>query len=269
MFKFALVAIVAVAALAALVRLAEPRFAFFPSAGEAETPADFGVPFEGATLTAADRVALRAWTLPHATARARILYFHGNGGNLSVWAPILVGLQQQGFEVRAIDYRGYGASRGKPSERGLYRDVDAAIAWAEADRDPGRPIIYWGRSLGTAMAAYAASRKRPDALILESGFKDARSLLRGSPPVAFLSLFSSYRFPAAAFAASAGCPVLVIHGDHDRVIPFAAGRELFAAIPEPKEFVTIRGGDHNDATPAEPSAYWSAVDALVARLPAH
>src|SRR5439155_1649334 len=80
------------------------------------------------------------------------------GGNLSVWAPILANLTPHGYSVLAFDYRGYGLSTGRPSERGLYRDVDAVLDHAWHDADSRTPIVYWGRSLGTAMAAYAASR---------------------------------------------------------------------------------------------------------------
>jgi fermentation-respiration switch protein FrsA (DUF1100 family) len=251
--------------LAAAVRALESRFAFFPSPGESTTPTDFGVAFETTSLTTADGVTLRGWSLPHASPRARIVYFHGNGGNLSMWAPILVAIHRQGYEVRAFDYRGYGASTGRPSERGLYKDVDAAVEWAWG-AGATAPIVYWGRSLGATMAAYAATRRPPDGLILESGFSDARSLLRASPPLAFLSLFSSYRFPTAKWLATVQRPVLVMHGDDDRVIPFAAGRALFERIAEPKQFVTIQGGDHNDAVPPDPKAYWAAVEAFIASL---
>jgi uncharacterized protein len=252
------------AVLALLARSIEARFAFFPSAGELETPADAGVAFEAATIRTRDGERLHGWFLPHPHARALVVYFHGNGGNLSVWLPVLAAIHRQGYAVRAFDYRGYGLSSGSPGERGLYADVEAALEWAAAD--DRAPTIYWGRSLGTAMAAYAATRRRPDGLILEAGFPDAWSLVRGSP-LALLALFSSYRFPTASYARRAGCPVLVMHGDADGVIPFALGRALFDRIPEPKRFVTIRGGDHNDASPADPDAYWSAVRAFVDALP--
>ena len=115
------------------------------------------------------------------------------------------------------------------------------------------------------MAAYAATIAKPDGLIVEAGFPDVRSVVRGSP-LALLALFSSYRFPTASFIARARVPSLVIHGDADSVIPFAVGRELFQRIPDPKQFVTIRGGDHNDRYPTDPVAYWSAVDSFVGSL---
>jgi fermentation-respiration switch protein FrsA (DUF1100 family) len=264
--RLLVVTIAALAAIAILVRAVEARFAFFPSAGEQQTPEDLGLTFEPATLTTSDGERLRAWVLPSPTAKALVVYFHGNGGNLSVWLPILAELHRQGFTVAAIDYRGYGASTGRPSEKGLYRDVDAALEWAAGLVTPGRPVVYWGRSLGTTMAAYAAAKRRPDGLVLEAGFASARALLQASLPLALLSLFSSYRFPTAKYAERAGCPVLVMHGDADRVIPFSNGHALHDALPEPKRFQVIRGGDHNDVAPSSPRDYWTAVHAFVASL---
>jgi fermentation-respiration switch protein FrsA (DUF1100 family) len=264
--RLLVVAIAALAAIAILVRAVEARFAFFPSAGEQQTPDELGLPFEPATLTTSDGERIRAWFLPSRVARALVLYFHGNGGNLSVWLPILAGLQHEGFSVAAIDYRGYGASTGRPSEAGLYRDVDAALEWMARLAAPGRPVVYWGRSLGTTMAAYAAAKRKPDGLVLEAGFADVRSLMRASPPIAVLALFSSFRFPTARYAGRAGCPVLVMHGDADSVIPFSNGRELYEAVPEPKRFHVIEGGDHNTVAPPDPQRYWTAVREFVATL---
>jgi len=266
--KIVVIALAAIAALAVIVRAIESRFAFFPSRGETTTPEDFGIGFERITLTASGGVTLRGWSMPHASPRARILYFHGNGGNLSVWAPILAGIHRRGYAVHAFDYRGYGESSGRPSEQGLYRDVDAALDWAWEGAAQA-PLVYWGRSLGTTMAAYAASKRAPAGVILESGFVDARSLLRASPPMALLSLFASYRFPTARWLDEVRVPVLVMHGDRDRVIPFANGQALFERIAAPKQFVTIRGADHNDAAPPDPQAYWTAIDAFAQRLRGH
>src|SRR6185295_12285036 len=111
---------------------------------------------------------------------------------------------------------------------------DAALEQAWRDRDPRIPIVYWGRSLGTTMAAYAASVRAPDRLILESGFPDVRAVVGSSPPLILLMPFSSYRFPTAAFMRRVRTPALVMHGDRDRVIPFGLGRALFDALDGPK-----------------------------------
>jgi pimeloyl-ACP methyl ester carboxylesterase len=120
--------VVAVLGVAVGVRLLEPRLAFFPFAGEDVTPRQFGVEFSGFTLVTADGERLRAWHLPRPDALAQIVYFHGNGGNLSVWTDVLVGLWRERFDVVAVDYRGYGLSTGTPTEPGLYRDVESIIS---------------------------------------------------------------------------------------------------------------------------------------------
>lgn len=248
------------------VRLVEPRLAFFPLSGEDVTPANAGVDFTARTIDTSDGERLRLWHLPRPDARARVVYFHGNGGNLSMWSDVLVPLWQRGFEVIAVDYRGYGLSTGAPSERGLYRDVDATLEAEHAMAPAGVPLIYWGRSLGVVMAAYGASRRAPDGLILEAGFPSMRSVVAGNPVLWVLSWFSSYRFPAAEWLSAVRSPALVLHGDRDSVIPYRLGRQLHEAIAGPKTFVTIPGGDHNDAVPRDPALYWSAVDTFVASL---
>jgi fermentation-respiration switch protein FrsA (DUF1100 family) len=263
----ALVVIALVLALAILVRLIEPSFAFFPLVGETVTPLDLGIPYQPQTITTSDGERLRAWRFDSATARALIVYFHGNGGNLSVWAPIVGDIARRGYSLIAFDYRGYGLSTGRPSERGLYRDVDAIVASIASDRGRVQPIIYWGRSLGTTMAAYAATVKQPDGLILEAGFPDAMTLVRSSPPLALLAFFSTYRFPTAKLMEHVDLPVLVMHGDADSVIPFALGRALFDRIAAPrKQFFVVRGGDHNDAAPRDGEGYWNAVNRFTGQI---
>jgi fermentation-respiration switch protein FrsA (DUF1100 family) len=266
MYVALLTLVVALGALAVFVRWLEPRFAFYPTRGEAETPRDFGIPFEAITIDTADGEHLRGWVMRAAVPRAQVVYFHGNGANLSNWSPILANIVAHGYSVLAIDYRGYGMSTGRPTERGLYRDVDAIVKRGWPTGDPSVPTIYWGRSLGATMAAYAATVRPPDGLILESGFTSARAAVRGSMPLVILSLLSSYRFPTAEFVNRASRPVLVMHGNRDAVIPFDRGRDLFEKIAVPKQFVVIEGGDHNDTAPPRPEDYWGAIDRFVATL---
>jgi uncharacterized protein len=250
-----------------MVRYYEPQLAFYPTKGQDATPADYGVPFAPLTVTTSDGARIRVWHMPHASPRAQVVYFHGNGGNLSMWAEILVPIARRGLEVIAFDYRGYGLSTGSPTETGLYRDVDAVLALAHGRlRRPGVPMVYWGRSLGTTMAAYATTVQRPAGVILEAGFPSMQAVVRSNPLLRVASWFASYEFPTARYLAAAPVPALVLHGDKDSVIAFQLGRELHDAIAGDKQFVTIKGGDHNDATPADPAAYWAAIDGFIERV---
>lgn len=250
-----------------LVRRVESRLAFFPFRGEEVTPLAFGVDYQPLNVETADGETLRLWRLSRPDAKAYVVYLHGNGGNLSVWADVLVGVHRQGFDLLAVDYRGYGLSTGSPSEHGLYRDVDAVLQLvAREPRPPGVPLVFWGRSLGTVMAAYAASRSSPDGVILEAGFPSMRAVLETNPVMWALSWASSYRMPTAQWMAGVRAPALVLHGDRDSVIRYSLGRRLFESLPGPKTFVTLAGGEHNVAVPPDEPAYWRAIHAFVAGL---
>lgn len=250
-----------------VVRSYEAQLAFFPTKGEDATPASFGLDFTPLDVSTADGERLRVWHMPIADARAQVLYFHGNGGNLSLWSDVLIDVARHGFDVIAFDYRGYGVSTGAPSERGLYRDVDAVVELATGRlRRAGVPLIYWGRSLGTTMAAYAASKRGPDGVVLESGFPSMRAVIRSNPILLLLSWFATYEFPTARWMSQTRVPALLLHGDRDSVIPYTLGRELYDAIVTEKQFVTVKGSDHNDPSPRDAEAYWRAIDEFISSI---
>ena len=251
-----------------LVARIEPRLMFFPSAGETETPRTIGLEYRSLDIRTADGETIAAWWLPHNAARADVLYFHGNGGNLSVWLPILAGVHASGLNVLAFDYRGYGRSTGTPTEQGLYRDAEAAVHTLRRLRDESRrggedparlPIIYWGRSLGGAVAAFATGIEHPNGLILESTFADKRSVIGSHVVLRALDLLASYRFNTADMLRGYDGPTLVMHGDADSVVPYKAGQALFERLAGPKRFVTLSGADHNDLHPSTAREYWQAV----------
>jgi fermentation-respiration switch protein FrsA (DUF1100 family) len=259
----------AAAGLKLLVWWFEPSMAFFPTAGVQETPASVRLPYADVRIPTADGETLHAWWLEHPKPSAQVLFFHGNGGNLSMWLDVVAELRRRGFSVLAVDYRGYGDSTGRPSERGLYRDAEATVRFFnERLRRAGSPVIYWGRSIGTAAAASAAAGGSSDGLVLESPFPDVRSIFAGNRITQLLTAFSSYRFATSRFLDSYQRPLLVIHGDADSIIPYAAGRRVFDRAPtERKTFVTIPGADHNDLHVVNPGMYWQAIGAFAGSLP--
>jgi fermentation-respiration switch protein FrsA (DUF1100 family) len=259
---------IVVVLLKVLVWWLEPRMAFYPIRGVQDTPATAGLQFSDVRIPAEDEVTLHGWWMEHPAPRAQVVFFHGNGGNLSLWLRLLVDMRRRGLSVLAVDYRGYGASTGSASERGLYRDADATLRiFSEQLRRKEVPTIYWGRSIGSPVAAYAASRAAPDGLVLDSTFPDIRALLAGDPVMQFLHLFSSYAFPTTRFLEKYDGALLVVHGDADSIVPFRAGRRVFEqARSTRKRFAVMRGAGHNDLDDVDAAAYWKAVDEFLADL---
>lgn len=260
---------VALVVITLLVRLLEPRIAFYPVHGVQATPASAGLTFTDVRIPTDDGETLHGWWLAHPEPRAQVIFFHGNGGNLSMWLDVMVEQRRRGLSVLAIDYRGYGASTGTPGEEGLYRDADASVRYFSTQlQRAGTPVVYWGRSIGSPVAAYAASRVSPDALVLESPMPDVRSMLRTNPVLWAMSFLSSYRFHTTGFLEGYEGPLLIVHGDADSLVPFSAGRRVFdGARTTRKTFVTIPGADHNDLHIVNPDLYWRAADEFLRALP--
>ena len=243
----------------------EPRIAFYPTSGVQETPAMLRLPFVDVRIPTEDGETLHAWWLADPEARAQVVFFHGNGGNLSNWLEVIAGIRQRRLSILAVDYRGYGGSTGSPSEAGVYRDADATVRhFADRLRSAGTPVIYWGRSLGAPVASHAATRLAPDALVLESPMSHGRSLLETNPVLWLLSFLSSYRFATSQFVAQIDVPLLIVHGELDSLVPLASGKRVFEdARSAKKTFTTIPGADHNDLHVVNPAMYWQAIDAFV------
>ena len=199
-------------------------------------------------FTAKDGTRLHGWYFP-SQGTATIIYFHGNGGNISNVGWLGESLAKRGFSVLLFDYRGYGLSSGETlDEEDLYLDGEAAWEFVvnEKKAAPASVVLY-GQSLGTAIAAETATRCRAGALILESGFSSASSLAETALPwlPRFLHVLGRNRFESARKLGSLRIPVLVSHGDPDEVIPTSEGRALFAAANEPKQFLIVPGAGHN------------------------
>ncbi|MFL6300478.1 MAG: alpha/beta hydrolase [Terriglobales bacterium] len=179
--------------------------------------------------------------LGNPTAKFTILYSHGNAEDIGDLRPWLDQLQASGFSVFAYDYEGYGTSEGTPSEKNVYADVNAAYAYLTNTLDiPPARIISYGRSVGNGASIDLASRQRAGGLIVQSGFTSAFVVLTKVPLVPFDKFRNISKIPHVK------CPVMVIHGRRDNVIPFSNGERLFAAAPEPKENFWVENAGHND-----------------------
>jgi uncharacterized protein len=243
----------------------EGRFIYYPSRTVAADPGDVGLAFRDVTFVAADGVGLHAWLIP-GPARTVLLYSHGNAGNIGdrvTIAKLLV--EHLGVAVFMYDYRGYGRSGGEPSEQGLRRDAIAARAALLAEGFAPDDVVYFGRSLGAAVTLDLALAHPPPAVVLEAPFASVRAMANTVLPGAGY-LFGD-RWNSLAKIGGLRAPLLVFHGDADTVVPLAQGRALFDVAPEPKTFVTIRGGRHYDLE-AGWSEYWAAWHTFLSARPA-
>lgn len=247
-------------ALGGLLLLFEKRLIYFPARAHDVTPNALGLRFEDVTLVTEDGVRLHAWYLPVKGARFTVLVSHGNGGNMSHRLDRTLLIQSRlGASVLLYDYRGYGRSEGSPDEGGTYRDARAAYRWLVEERKvPSDRLVLFGESLGSAVALDLAIERPAAALVLEAPFTSVPDVARGT--VFFpLAPFVRTRYDNLAKVGRLRLPLLVLHGDRDGVVPFALGRRLFEAAPEPKRFFAIAGGDHNDAYVVGGDAYWKAL----------
>jgi fermentation-respiration switch protein FrsA (DUF1100 family) len=202
-----------------------------------------------------------------ASAVATVIYFHGNGGNLSYVDWAAENLSARGFDVLVFDYRGYGQSEGDVSdERGLYADADAAYNYVVKERGvrPERLVLY-GQSLGTAAATDLAARESCGALILESGLSSASDMAAVVLPwlPRFLHRLTRNKLDSVGKLPRVRCPVLVVHGERDDLIPVAQGRALYAAAPEPKSLIIVPGAAHNDLSVVGGAKYLDTVAAFI------
>jgi uncharacterized protein len=253
---------VAIAAVLLLVLpvLFEKQLIYHPSRGHDASARDLGLAHETVALVAEDGVKLDALFLPAKDARVTILLAHGNAGNLSHRLDRTIFLQAHlGASVLLFDYRGYGRSEGAPDEEGTYRDARAAYRWLTEVRgiSPDRLVLF-GESLGSAVALDLAVGHPCRALVLESPFTSVPDMAQVVLP--FLPrAFVRTQYDNIGKIARLRVPLLVLHGDRDEVVPFAQGRRLFEAAPEPKRFYAIRGASHNDTYIVGGEAYWRAV----------
>lgn len=211
-------------------------------------------------LTTRDGVKLHGWYLQQPGAELVTLFLHGNAGNVTHRALAMAAIGAAGSSVLVIDYRGYGKSEGRPSERGLYADADAAYDYLVAQGHTPDKIIVHGESLGSAVAVELASRRPIKGLILESPFTTPRDVAGRVFPVLGPMVISGY--DSLARIGKVRVPLFVIHGSADEIIHVSLGRDLFEAANPPKELWVVEGAGHNNLVAASGDAYIERVKAF-------
>ena len=226
----------------------EQHYIYFPDRQLSATPAAIGLAYDEAHFAATDGLRLHGWYLPGKEGLPLVLFCHGNAGNISHRLESLRLLHDLGLPVFIFDYRGYGQSAGTPSEEGTYADARGALAWLrQRGWDPAQ-IIYFGESLGAAVALQMAVETPPAGLVLEAPFTSIAAMGKHHYFLLYLLLgwLLDARYDNLSKIADVRSPLLIIHGAADTIVPPAMGQKLYAAATAPKSLRLIPGADHND-----------------------
>ncbi len=202
---------------------------------------EVNIPVAGAVINALH------FRVPHP--RGTVLYFHGNAGSLRTWGEIAGDFTSRGYDLLIPDYRGFGKSTGKiDGERQMLDDAGTIYDYLRKIVPENRIVVY-GRSIGTGVAAYVAKNGKPHLLVLESPFYSLADLAAHHYPLLpreLISLALKYPFPTDQWLPEVACPVFLIHGDKDDIIPFDASVRLEKLIRSPHRLIRVAGGGHSD-----------------------
>jgi fermentation-respiration switch protein FrsA (DUF1100 family) len=238
----------------ALIRYLESVGVFFPSRDMAVNPSVIGLPCEDVYFRSQDNVTLNGWLFKNPNARSTVIFAHGNAGNISDRLFKVKFFYDLGLNVFIFDYRGYGKSKGKPSEAGVYLDAQGAYDYLKSRNDVNMDtIILYGASLGGAVVIDLATHRNAALLVVEASFSNASDMAHIHYPFV-PSFFLSLKFNSIDKVRQLSMPKLFIHSPEDQVVPFWIGEKLFLAAREPKEFLTIYGGHNDGSITSEPSA---------------
>jgi len=262
--SFIFIIITAWICLSLLLYVFQPKFIYFPYTSIETTPEAMKLDYEEVFINTEDDIKLNGWYIPHDNPRATLLFLHGNGGNISHRLEKIRIFNQLGMAVFIIDYRGYGLSAGKPSEKGTYLDAEAAWNYLTKDKSiPEDKIIIYGESLGSAVAVWLAIKFQPGAMILESPFTSIVDIGKHYYPYLPVKLLTRIKYPSDERIKNVQCPVLFVHSLFDDIVPYKIGRQLFSLANEPKLFLDITG-NHNEGFLQSGELYVNGLDNFLA-----
>jgi uncharacterized protein len=251
-------AVVAYAALVGGLYLFQRQLLYLPDRTHPELVGLEQLGVREVALSTEDGLSLLSWYLPPQPGRPVIAYFHGNGGHIGYRAQRLLRFAREGYGVLMPEYRGYGGNPGAPSETGFYADGRAALAFLDREAIAATRLVLFGESLGSGVAVELAVQHEIAGLILEAPFTSVAEVAQCHFPYAPASRLVTDRFDSASRIGKVRAPILVLHGEGDRVVPVRFGRALFNAAPEPKEGWFIPEAGHEDL------AHYGGLDVVVA-----
>ncbi|MBM3253229.1 MAG: alpha/beta hydrolase [Candidatus Omnitrophica bacterium] len=228
-------------------RYFEIRSIYFPIGPIEFTPKEVGLLYEDIFFKTKDNKLLNGWFVPKDSSRGTIIFCHGNAGNISHRLEFIKMFHNLGLSVFIFDYRGYGKSKGTPTEKGTYLDAEASYGYVSSRSDIDKEkIIIYGESLGSAVAVDLATNVNAKVLITFGCFTRTEDMAKRIYPFLPLWLMVSMKYDSLYKIKGIKIPKLIIHSQNDEIVPFDLGKKVFKEAPEPKEFYMMRGG-HNDA----------------------
>ena len=226
--------------------LLQEKIMFRPTVLTQDYTFTFKQPFEELFLNTNSETVINAIHFKIDNPKGVLLYFHGNAGDLSRWGLITEYFVQKQYDVLVMDYRTYGKSTGPLSEEAFYNDAQFCYDYLKEQYSENQITVY-GRSLGTAMATYVASKNKPKQLVLETPFYSIQDVAKYRFPLFPVKYLVNYEFPSYQFIDTVSCPISILHGTEDRIVPFESGKKLYnKSLKSQTSFVVIENGRHNN-----------------------
>lgn len=222
------------------------QYMYLPST-ERVAPAEAGLPdVDEVVLRTPSGTELVSWFAAAAVDRPTVLLFHGNAGAVHHRAYRVRELQAAGYGIFMLGYPGYGGSSGMPTEASLLEAAQLAYDYLREGGIGSGDIVLWGESIGTGVAVQLAAMVDAKALVLEAPMSSAVDVAREHYPLLVARYFMADTFLSVDYIDRIGMPVLVMHGDRDRIIPLRLGEKLVEHAVEPKTLVVLEGAGHNN-----------------------
>ncbi len=197
-------------------------------------------------VTTEDNIAFQAWHWPAKENLPTLVFFHGNGQAYPYWVDKVMIYHAQGYGVYFTDYRGYGGVAGQPTEQGVYKDARAHVKALFERGVPSQDMVYYGESLGTGVATQMANEFPPQGIIYESAYSATSEVAKSRFWMFPVDILMKDQFRSIDKISALTMPKIFVHGERDVVIPIRYGRALYDAAPQPKKWVKIDNGGHND-----------------------
>lgn len=230
---------------------------FFPMREHVLTPDKIGIEYSDIVLRTPDNLQLHGWLLPpQGTLKGTVYFLHGNAENISTHLQSVYWLPKEGYQVFLIDYRGYGLSEGEPELPAVLNDIKTGFDWLiHQPSTSGKPIFLLGQSLGASMGIYFIAttpdaKSHLSAAVLDAPFTAYSDIARHVASRSWITwalqypaswLMISGHDPIDFIAAIAPVPILLIHSNDDKVIPFEHSTRLYSMAIEPKSKINTRG----------------------------